>query len=211
MIKAVVFDMDGVLVDAREWHYLALNRALRLFGLEITAKEHSTRFDGMTTIAKLDILSKERDLPRNLHGFINHIKQDYTTQLIHCHCSPVFCIQYCLTRLKDEGIRLGVASNSIRESVELMMIKSGLDNLLELKLGNQDVSNPKPAPDIYIESFRRLNLRPHEVLVVEDNIHGINAAKSSGAHLMVVESPSDVTYFSVRAAINKAEQMYNEN
>lgn len=205
MIKAVVFDMDGVLVDAREWHYIALNRALRLFGLEITANEHATRFDGMTTIAKLEVLSKERNLSRNLHGFINQIKQDYTTQLIHCHCSPIFCIQYCLTRLKGEGIRLGVASNSIRESVDLMMGKSGLDNLLEVKLGNQDASKPKPAPDIYFEAFRRLSLTPQEVLIVEDNVHGINAAKSSGAHLMVVQSPSGVTYASVRAAINKVE------
>jgi beta-phosphoglucomutase len=207
MIKAVIFDMDGVLVDAREWHFLALNRALRLFGVEITPAEHEGRFDGMTTMTKLEILSQERNLPRELHRFINDLKQDYTTQLIWAHCSPVFNIQYCLTKLKADGILLGVASNSIRETVSLMMQKSDIEHLLEVKLGNQDAARPKPAPDIYVEAFRRLNVLPHEVLVVEDNMHGIQAARSSQAHVMTVSSPSEVRYSSVREAIKIAEGM----
>ena len=69
MIKAVVFDMDGVLIDAREWHYVALNRALALFGMEISRADHLTTFDGLPTRRKLEILSTTENLPRELHGF----------------------------------------------------------------------------------------------------------------------------------------------
>ena len=55
-IKAVIFDMDGVLIDAKDWHYEALNKALRLFGLEITRSEHETTYDGLPTKDKLEIL-----------------------------------------------------------------------------------------------------------------------------------------------------------
>ncbi|WP_371364212.1 hypothetical protein SRRS_50250 [Sporomusa rhizae] len=83
MIKAVLFDMDGVLIDAREWHYIALNRALQLFGFEINRYDHLVTFDGLPTKKKLEMLSIERKLPRKLHSFINLIKQQYTMELIH--------------------------------------------------------------------------------------------------------------------------------
>lgn len=78
MIKAIVFDMDGVLIEAKDWHYEALNRALRLFGFEISRYDHLTTFDGLPTKRKLQILSAEHDLPAKLHDFINEMKQQYT-------------------------------------------------------------------------------------------------------------------------------------
>ncbi len=71
LIKAVLFDMDGVLIDAREWHYLALNRALQLFGKEISREDHLANFDGLPTRKKLERLSVDRGLPTELHEFIN--------------------------------------------------------------------------------------------------------------------------------------------
>ena len=73
MIKAIIFDMDGVLIDAKEWHYEALNRALSLFGLSISRYDHLTTYDGLPTKKKLEMLSLERDLPRELHSFINEM------------------------------------------------------------------------------------------------------------------------------------------
>lgn len=78
MIKAIIFDMDGVLIDAKDWHYEALNRALRLFGCEISRYDHLATFDGLPTKEKLNLLSKERHLPEKLHSFINEMKQRYT-------------------------------------------------------------------------------------------------------------------------------------
>jgi beta-phosphoglucomutase len=97
MIKAVVFDMDGVLIEAKEWHYEALNRALRLFGLEISRYDHLTTFDGLPTRRKLEILSTRYHLPAALHQFINEMKQRYTMELVNAHCKPRFTNSYTLT------------------------------------------------------------------------------------------------------------------
>ena len=83
MIKAVIFDMDGVLIEAKDWHYEALNRALRLFGFEISRYDHQTTFDGLPTKRKLQILSTVDNLPEQLHDFINDMKQRYTMEIVN--------------------------------------------------------------------------------------------------------------------------------
>jgi len=138
-IKAVIFDMDGVLIDAKEWHYDALNKALAIFGVTISHMDHLTAFDGLSTSQKLKMLSKLYSLPEELHGFINEMKQQYTMDIINQLCKPVFQHQFALSKLKEEGYKLAVASNSIRNTVEVMMEKSSLMPYLEFFLSNQDV------------------------------------------------------------------------
>ena len=96
VIKAVIFDMDGVLIDAKDWHYEALNKALRLFGYEITRPEHEITYDGLPTRDKLNILSREKGLPRSLHDFINELKQQYTMEMVNNLCRPMFHHEYAL-------------------------------------------------------------------------------------------------------------------
>jgi HAD superfamily hydrolase (TIGR01509 family) len=205
-IKAVVFDMDGVLIDAKEWHYESLNRALGLFGYSISRIDHLTTFDGLPTKRKLEMLSLERGLPRGLHGFINEMKQQYTLELIHHRCKPTFTHEYALSKLHAAGYCLAVASNSVRHTVELMMQKSNLSRYLDLMLSNEDVSKAKPDPEIYRTAMQRLGLRPAEVLVVEDNPNGIKAAQDSGAHVMVVQGVEQVTLANVREQIRRCER-----
>lgn len=193
-IKAIVFDMDGVLIDAKDWHYEALNKALRLFGYEINRYDHLVTYDGLPTAKKLEMLSAEKGLPVGLHTFINQLKQKYTEDMVHAHCVPKFFHEYALSRLRSEGYRLAVASNSIRKTVELMMSKSNLLPYLDFFLSNQDVKKAKPSPEIYSTAIQRLGLRPCEVMVVEDNINGIKAATGAGAHVMKVTSIHDVNY-----------------
>ncbi len=204
-IKAVIFDMDGVLIDAKEWHYEALNRALALFGYSISRYDHLITYDGLPTKRKLEMLSLERGLPRALHGFLNDMKQIYTMELVHTRCKPVFQHEYALSRLKSEGYRLAVASNSVRNSVEVMMEKSNLLPYLDAVLSNQDVNIGKPDPEIYTKTIERLGLSPRECLVVEDNEHGIKAALASHAHLMVVQAVTDVTYDGIKRQIAQCE------
>jgi HAD superfamily hydrolase (TIGR01509 family) len=204
-IKAVVFDMDGVLVDAKEWHYLALNRALQLFGYEIERYDHLITYDGLPTRRKLEILSRDNGLPPALHGFINELKQLYTTELVHVQCKPSFQHQYALSRLKAEGYLLGVASNAVRASVELMMGKSNLTPYLDVLLSNEDVKKAKPDPEIYTTALARLGVAPQAAVVVEDNEHGVQAARASGAHVLVVESFAGVTYDAIAAQISRVE------
>lgn len=90
MIKAVLFDMDGVLIDAKEWHYETLNDALALLGLNISRTEHLAVYDGLPTRKKLEMLTKTRGLPPRLHDFLNTLKQKMTYQVIVEKCQPVF-------------------------------------------------------------------------------------------------------------------------
>ena len=93
-IRAIVFDMDGVLIDARDWHYEALNRALGLFGFTITRHDHLVSYDGLSTRKKLEMLTLEQALPNGLHSFINEMKQRYTEELVLQKCRPVFQHEY---------------------------------------------------------------------------------------------------------------------
>ena len=205
MIKGVLFDMDGVLIDARDWHYEALNDALDLFGMAIDRDAHLATFDGLPTRRKLEMLSASRGLPRGMHAFINTLKQSRTTEIAMERCRPVFQHRHALQQLKARGMKLAVCSNSVRQSVELMMRMADLTGYLDLIISNEDVGKAKPDPEMYLTAMERLELRPEETLIVEDNEHGIAAARASGGHVMIVEAPSDVLYSAVDARIAEIE------
>ncbi|WP_417481985.1 HAD family hydrolase [Maricaulis sp.] len=205
MIKAVLFDMDGVLIEAKDWHYEALNRALELFGMEIQRDAHLATFDGLPTRAKLKMLSASRGLPERMHEFLNRLKQKYTLEISYAKCKPVFFHQIALSRLKDEGYRLAVCSNSVRGSVESMMKLSRLEQFLDVMVSNEDVTKPKPDPEMYSKTIEGFNLNPEECLILEDNEHGIRAARASGAHVLEIGTIYDVTYERIREAIDVIE------
>jgi beta-phosphoglucomutase len=205
MIKAILFDMDGVLIEAKDWHYDALNKALRLFGYEISRFDHLTTYDGLPTRRKLEMLSVERGLPRELHEFINEMKQIYTMEIVYTQCKPRFVHEYALSKLKSMGYKLGVASNSIRSTVDVMMQKARLDNYLNLQLSAEDVTKPKPDPEIYLKAMIQLGVSPDECLIVEDNENGIKAARASGAHVLVVQDVNEVNIENVLERVRRTE------
>ncbi len=93
----------------------------------------------------------------------------------------------------------------MRQTVELMMEKSNLARYMDLMLSNQDVSMPKPDPEIYNIAIARLGLKPEECLIVEDNQNGIKAAQASGANVMIVSSVEEVNYMNIKSNIKKFE------
>jgi len=206
-VKAILFDMDGVLIDAKEWHYEALNRALKLFGFEISRFEHIHTFDGLPTKDKLKLLSEGSNLPIELHDFINAVKQKYTMELINERCKPRFQHEYALSRLKEDGYKIAVCSNFIRKTIEEMMDKSELMPYIDLIMSNQDVTKAKPDPEIYVKSMKKFKLRPEECLILEDNKNGIKAALASGGHLLKVDSVYDVNYENITNKLKEIKKM----
>jgi beta-phosphoglucomutase len=200
-ITTVIFDMDGVLVDAREWHYEALNKALALFGVRISRADHLSAYDGLPTRKKLEMLSKEHALPRGLHNIISELKQLYTMQIVNANCRPTFTHELALSRLAAAGYKLALASNAVHESVHSMMRLTSLHDYFGLILSNEDVKKSKPDPEIYFTAMARLKSRPEECLIVEDNPHGIQAAQAAGAHVLTVRSPAEVTLDRIERAI----------
>jgi HAD superfamily hydrolase (TIGR01549 family) len=204
-IKAIIFDMDGVLIDAKDWHYEALNQALELFGYSISRYDHLVTFDGLPTKRKLEMLTIERGLPAGLHEFINKMKQIYTMEKVYIKCKPQFNHQYALSKLKTEGYRLAVASNSIKATIDMMMEKADLTKYFEFMLSNQEVRKAKPDPEIYNLAIHRLGIAPEESLIVEDNQNGIKAAIASGGYLLKVNTTHDVSYNNIKKRIKEIE------
>lgn len=192
MIKTVLFDLDGVLVDATEWHYEALNKALGLFGYTISRQQHLGFYNGLPTRVKLQKLTEEFEMPESLHDFIYEMKQQYTVDFIYRLCRPDFQKQLMFKYLKKKGLKIGVCSNSITETLHMMLKKSDLFNDCDVIISNQDVEKSKPYPEMYLKGMETLGVSPEETLIVEDSPHGIEAAKASGAHVCVVKGVHDV-------------------
>jgi len=202
--------MDGVLIEAKDWHYEALNKALDYFGMPISRYDHLTTYDGYPTKKKLEILTLEKNLPEGLHSFIYELKQQYTVDVVQTKCKPSFVHQYALSKLKNDGYRLAVCSNAIRSSVELMLEKAGLLKYCDFFLSNEDVQHSKPHPEMYITAVKKLGLQPKECLVIEDNPKGQKAALDSGVQLMKVLDPHDVNYDHIKMIIKNKEQGSND-
>lgn len=192
MIKAILFDLDGVLVNMPDAHYLALNQALSLFGAKIEEDEHYNYFNGLPSRKKLAELEAMGRLPSGLIEFINDIKQQHTKGLIPQYCTPDHSKIILLRHLKDAGIKIACCSNSIQETLHLMLKCSLLFEHFDLIIGNDEVTKPKPDPEMYILAMSRLNVTPQETLIIEDSPHGIEAAEASGAVVRKVRGIDDV-------------------
>jgi beta-phosphoglucomutase len=191
--KAVIFDMDGVLIDAREWHYEALNLALSPFGFEISLMDHTDRFNGMSTKDKLKILTSEFGLPTKLHEVISDVKQDRTLRIAAAKCFPIVQHQILLSRLKLNGIKVGLVTNSIKLTTEFMIQYAGLEKYIDVLITNEDVKRNKPDPEGYELACKLLNVSTHESLVIEDGEYGIQAATSAGCKVLKVDNPQQVS------------------
>lgn len=204
-IKAVVFDMDGVLIDAREWHFEALNIALGIFGFQISRELHVSKLNGLPTKEKLDFLTKNQNFPKNLHPLVSELKQGFTKRLASQYCHPNQNHLLMLSQLRKHGLQMGVATNSIKETTLLMLNLAGVFDFMGLVLTNQDVKCAKPDPEIYLEAARRLGVEPSEVLVVEDHDYGVAAAKEAGCSVLRINSPQDLNWVLLEKALKDAE------
>ena len=205
-IKAVIFDLDGVLVEAKDWHYEALNKALAIFGCEFSYDEHLTTYDGLPTKTKINMLNKTKNFPIELSEVVYDLKQIYTNEYFSTRCFPDFSQDYLFRKLRDNEIRTAVASNSIRATVDQAMINLDIKKYIEFSLSNEDVKNPKPSPEIYKKAIEKLKLKPEECVIVEDNQNGIKAANDSGAHCLEVKEVEDVNHVNIFNFIKKIER-----
>ena len=193
MIKLISFDLDGVLVDSRELHYEALNLSLKEVdpALVITREEHLSTYDGRSTTEKLSILTKNKGLDPKKYNEIWSNKQDKTLQIID-NMKPDIDKITLLKALKKEGYLIHVCSNSIKKTLQLMLIRKGLLEFIDEIFSNEDVKNTKPHPEIYMTSMLKAQVSPKETLVVEASHVGRKSALESGAFLHAVRNKDDV-------------------
>lgn len=190
--KAILFDLDGVLVNMPDGHYEALNRALSLFGARIEEEEHYGFFNGLPSRKKLALLEEQGRLPAGLIEFINDIKQHYTKQVIPNYCPPDHSKLIMMRHLKDANLKVGCCSNSVQETLHLMLKSAHLFDYFDTIIGNDEVTKAKPDPEMYLVAMEKLGVTPEETIIVEDSPHGIQAAHASGATVYEVRGVEDV-------------------
>ena len=192
MIKAILYDLDGVLVDATEWHYESLNMALKdVAGFIIKRDEHIQTFNGLPTQKKLEILHEQGRLDKELFEKVWQQKQEKTLEVIEKNSF----IDQTKIRLHDgtKNYRKVCVTNSIRKTALVMLEKTGQLEFMDFVISNEDVSSPKPSPEGYNMAIAKLCLNPKECLVVEDSPKGLESARLSGAHIYEVSGYHDVT------------------
>lgn len=190
MIKLVLFDLDGVLINAKQIHFEALNEALGEYA--ITEEEHLTIYDGHKTHQKLHMLTELKGLPTNMHNEVFKKKQEYTTQRIG-QLKGLQHVYDLVSHLKSEGYMIGVCTNSIRTTLQAALKITGLEKLVDVRLSNEHVSQAKPHPEIYWMAMSKLGVLPEETIIVEDSPPGLLAATRSGANVIRVKDPSEIT------------------
>jgi len=199
-IKLVIFDLDGVLVEAKNIHYDALNDAL---GKEyaISWNEHLSTYDGLKTNQKLDMLTERKGLPIESHKDIWNHKQKVTLQKLK-QLEPSEVLIELMDSLVERGYKIAVCSNSIRKTVLTVLSKLGIMEYMDLVISNEDVQNSKPHPEMYWKCISMMSCLPEETLIVEDSPYGLLAAARSKSHILRVKNTTDVTLRNINNKLN---------
>ena len=189
--ECVLFDLDGVLVDACEWHYESLNKALNeILGITISRKDHTEKYNGLPTKLKLNLLQ----IPEQYHKDIWIKKQEYTLETIKTNIQIDDKKLELLKFLKSKNIKIGCVTNSIKETAYEMLKASHLFEFFDIIITNEDVKKNKPNPECYNLAIDALQISPEKCICVEDSPNGIKAAHASKSrYVWEVQQYKEVT------------------
>lgn len=204
MIKYLIFDLDGVLIDSNSihrdsfintWNYINSN-------YPIDAIFHDTYIDGETSIKKIEFLDNHFGIKSDSKQIAMCKKDEIIKILSNFNYSNK--IQTIFQQLKGNGFSLSCASNNDRNVLELVLKKLQIYDLLESIISKEDVVFPKPAPDCYLQTMKNVKCAVTEALIFEDSDIGIMAAKASGAKVGIVSHPDVLTYEFIIDTINNS-------
>ena len=204
MNKLIIFDLDGVLIDSKKIHFLALNKSLANVDKKyiITKKEQKKFYEGLPTSEKLKILTKQKGLANNMYKIINQKKQEYVYEKFSKIKQDKELIKIFIY-LKNNNFNIAVASNSIRKTLDLCLSNLGISKYVDISFSNEDVKFSKPDPEIYIKILEHFNLSPNSAIIFEDSEIGIKAAKASGAHVIKIKKRSDISLRFIKRVVSE--------
>jgi beta-phosphoglucomutase-like phosphatase (HAD superfamily)/dTDP-glucose pyrophosphorylase len=207
MNNLVIFDLDGVLIDSRDMHYDALNLALSNVGAKyvISREEHLSLYDGLPTSKKLTMLTEKKGLPVDKHQQIWEDKQSATLD-IFSKLENDYELMHYFKQLKSHGYNIAVASNSIRNTVKLVLLKLGILEFIDYYVSNEDVNRNKPFPEMYWKCMTACNAIPKNTVIFEDSHIGRQGAIDSGSTLIAIENRYDLN----QEKINKVFKILSE-
>lgn len=186
---AVVFDCDGTLVDSELIHARALQGALTGLGITLSPEQILSQCAGVANADFLQRVAEEHDLA--LPADIERMVEDNAIRLISAELRAIEGAGQVVNELTAHGVRLAVASNSSRRLVRQMLSTAGLSPLFGERIATcEDVTAPKPAPDVYRLAVSLLSARPEDSLAVEDSPVGVTAAYRAGMTVVGFCPPS---------------------
>ena len=211
MTKLVIFDLDGVLIDSKDYHYEALNKALGR-DYAISREDHINIYDGLSTLEKLKLLTQKKGLPSDKYEKIWEDKQAYTAKIFKESITNDYELMGYFQQLVDAGYKVAVASNSIRNTVKIILLRLGLLELVDIYVSNEDVVRNKPFPSMYWKCMMDLGALPDDTVILEDSYVGRQGALNSKCHLVPIENRKDLNQLKIdkiKKILNGKKQKVN--
>lgn len=204
-MKCVLFDLDGVLVNSRVLHFETFRDALKevVPEFKITWSDHEKEMDGLPTRSKLKMLLSKGVLTKEQSEQVYQKKQEMTLASLPGTMKPRHTLTELLVSLKLRGLRLFCVSNAIRKTVEETLRLLEVFSMFEMIYGNEDATEGKPSPELYLKAMEAAGVEAKDCLIVEDSQHGRQAAYASGAHVLEVEDAEDVTLELIDRALSQ--------
>lgn len=178
-MKAVIFDMDGVIIDSEPIHFEVDIQTMKDFGCSIS-KEELNKYVGTTNEYMYTDIKNKYEIDKSIEEIINYRSELVKRKVIESDLIPIEGIRDLLKDLKDKNILAAIASSSPRDFIEVVVSKFELEDYFSCILSGEEVENGKPAPDIYVETAKKLGIVPEECIVIEDSKNGVMAAKEAG-------------------------------
>jgi HAD superfamily hydrolase (TIGR01509 family) len=195
MIKAIIFDMDGLLINSEPVWFKAKRDLMKSINLEWTHQDQISTM-GVPTQFWIDYLYKKVNGTKTkeelLHGVTDRMKNLYKNGEIELMPGAKEALV-----LAKENYKVGLATGSYKQLMEISLEVNNWQNIFDVILSSDDLERGKPFPDIYIEVMKRLNVEPNQSVVLEDSRDGIKAGVAAGTHVIAipskeVEVPNDV-------------------
>jgi HAD superfamily hydrolase (TIGR01509 family) len=183
-LAAVIFDMDGVLVDSEPFHHRATQAALGRRGASYTERDNQAFF-GATDSEMLRVLRILFDVPEPTAALVE-AKTSHLVGLIRAEARPLPGVPEVPLWLRASGLPLALATASGRAVIQVVLDTVGLHGVFDAVVSGDEVARGKPAPDGFLMAARRLGVEPEQCLVVEDSRNGVLAAKAAGMRVAAV-------------------------
>lgn len=178
MLKAVIFDMDGVIIDSEPLHFETDTRIMRDLGIEITS-EDLNRYVGLTNRAMWIDLKERYGLKESIDELIK-IQSAYKNEAVkRFDKGPIPGVRELLAELKSDNIKTAIASSSPVDFIDIVVDKLEIGNYFDAIVSGEEVKHGKPAPDIFLKAAEALGVEPDECVVIEDSTHGVAAASAA--------------------------------
>ncbi|MCB9897262.1 MAG: HAD family phosphatase [Planctomycetes bacterium] len=206
MLDAVIFDMDGVLVDSEPMHFATTNEVLAQHGAALDEAFYGSCI-GMAERPFFEKVAAHCGLSVPIERLVRDRVARSLERLAIDPLPPREGVLECLLGLVASGRSLAVASSAHRVQVDLVLRRLGIERLFGATVSIDDVEHGKPEPDLFVEAARRLGVSPDACLVVEDAVLGLRAARAAGMSAVAFVAPEDDGAAHVEAG---ARQVFHE-